>query len=1067
MNLSSILPPSDLLDKVRGVEAGLRQRKRLSGAGAAFSLLTSAIYLTVAFQQDLDSVEAFLKKTFTEPGLALPALVFIFSMLVLAWSRFWLREARQPFRYTCSIGKFEPIADGAPAGVTAWMGWMPHDVTHLLNDRVQRFFFAPGAEEGEPYIHVHGHWVVRNRADGEPGLEIEVMPRVRMGQANGAEVMAQATVLPLDENLDRKSYEELLEQVYHTIVSQVYQQLKEDVRTKIELLPTTRHRAIALLYEADDYARSNSLHAYEEAKELYEQAAALADPGWRPAKRTTIARAYRMTLCAIYELRAYLRRVEAFYRPSAEELDLLGARAMNGYGRMLVFRYILRSVVGQSADMPYEARPVAMLAVKRLRSLSRDVAGHANALFDAYVTLALAAWCVSDAVAANEALQNAARISPARAEEDVVCLLATAIVSADRRTRLGLLRRAVERASRFEVAQFWLAQETEMLWRTRVPFERKGAAHAVAEYEKVRRLNPRNLSAYSNAAYVQWLIGETDEAKNLLERALRLATDRQDLSVAELDYGLARIKAEDGQLNAAYRHYVDAVSVLSLGLQRRDFRSYWFSIPSRPLERRFRTYFLRVRRHVREVPRSDVDRKRISDSLLAFALNDLGEAHLARGGYPVIRYFDNRCGRLGTAMLREAVKLNPRFLLPYGTLATLQMGDDREALLRAGCAIEPRWPLGALMRAYDCASAAGNDQNGAASRAEAMAFVRRLLPHHWIWTGDAFDWSALTNRAYRRERRWARECNDFHAWTLQVLTSFYGEEDRERSLAVLDHLRTHFWSSDPSLLATIVRTTVDRDRAPEKKRRFFSKPARPVKELVDEVLAINPAAIVELYDMGVELSKEQIFAADDAAAKLFEEYRELPGYKERRAAMYASLMTDLDAIARAAALHPKHEKELQRMRWLEHYGVAASLAQMTVPRLAVECAPKAAEAIAPGGIATHAIPTQLLGVPFPPLQFHRVDDAPYYTIYVNGVAVRKRDWPLDRSDSPAESIGRDLEEILRERPATFCASTTCCDCSTKRNAAAAIAFVRTACSCSSPARCACWSRRESRCGIRR
>jgi tetratricopeptide (TPR) repeat protein len=1034
MTLSSILPPSDLLDKVRGVEAGLRQRKRLSGASAFFSLLTSAVYLAVALEKDLDSFEKILTKTFTEPGLLLPAVVFIFSSLVLTWSRFWLREARQPFRYTCSIGTFEPITTGAPSIVATWMTWMSHDVTLLLNDRVQRFFFGD-APHVDPDIHVYGHWVVRNRADADSGLEIEVMPRVRLRQANGAEVMAQSTVLPLGDMLDRKSYEELLEQVYHSIVTQVYQQLEEDVRAKIELLPTTRHRAIALLYEADDYARSNSLHAYEEAKELYEQAAAMADPHWLPPRRTSMARLYRSVRCVIYQARASVRRVEALYRPSVQELDLLGARAMNGYGRMLVLSYILKPVIGKSADPPYEARPVAALAARRLSTLSRDVVGHAAVSFDVQVTLALAAWCVSDMVGGAAALRMAARIDPRRAEEDPVCLLASAVLTADRRTRLGLLRRAVERDPRFEVAQSWLAQETEMLWRARVPFERNGADHSILEYEKVRRLNPRNLSGYANAAYVNWLIGENGEARKLLEQALRLTTSRKDLFVAELDYGLARVKAEAGDLPAAYRHYVDAVSVLSLGLHRGDFRSYFFGVASRPLEQRFRTYYLNVRKWVSAVSADDADLARISKSILAFALNDLGEAHLYRAGYPQQRSYDGRCARLGVETLRRANRMNPNLLLPYGTLAAVAYGDERTALLEKGRSIEPRWPLGALMRAWDYATAEGDEPSRKRSQARAIELIRPMLPHEWLWKNGTFDWTAVTNKTFRRERRWERECNEVHAWSVQILALCHAR-DRGLSTVVWEHLREHFWPSDSVLLANLVSAKLSE---PKSKRRIFAKATPSQTDIIDRAIAINPITALALTEVGVWPEKAQIIDADEAAARMSEEYRESIGFKERRGEMYAALARRLkntaavsdvftplydeamEVAARAVALHPKHQEELEQLQWMRQFGVAALLTLRATSRFVIDCSPQVGEAAAELAAKDVSPPDSFrtLGIPFPRFEIKRSSNVPHYHITIEGVRWYTRDVPAASDASPVEQIVADLEVIAREHPEVF------------------------------------------------
>jgi hypothetical protein len=328
LDLSSLFPPSDLLEKARGVESGLRQRKRLGNVGWFGFILISAIQLSLEISR-VGLISGFLQKGIQGVSpywpLLLLTILAVFFLLLGTWSTFWLRESRQPFRYTCSLASFAPISGkkkSPPKAADELLTWLPHDITRLLNERVQRFLFAgEGANaggrdakvdgskskvriskskegsssgtEGDSNIHIHGHYVVRARPvrSGEPEIqEIEVMPRVRIGPPSHPEVMAQSVVfqVPLTEGMNRSTYEDLLEQVYHAIITELYRRLKDDVQRKIDLLPTNRFRVIALLYEADDYARSNTLHAYEEAQELYRQAATLADPNWRQRPKTRI-----------------------------------------------------------------------------------------------------------------------------------------------------------------------------------------------------------------------------------------------------------------------------------------------------------------------------------------------------------------------------------------------------------------------------------------------------------------------------------------------------------------------------------------------------------------------------------------------------------------------------------------------------------------------------------------------------------------------------------------------------------------------------------------------------------
>ena len=120
----ALLPDAELLKQWQGVEEGLRQRRRLSGIGLAGAML-GAVVQVLALLED-QKTRDFLRNlmsfdfsaAFHSPPqnwyIALPLVVAVLSFIFYGWSRFWLNESEQAFRYTCSIDEFAPAASGPP-----------------------------------------------------------------------------------------------------------------------------------------------------------------------------------------------------------------------------------------------------------------------------------------------------------------------------------------------------------------------------------------------------------------------------------------------------------------------------------------------------------------------------------------------------------------------------------------------------------------------------------------------------------------------------------------------------------------------------------------------------------------------------------------------------------------------------------------------------------------------------------------------------------------------------------------------------------------------------------------
>src|SRR5262249_3213229 len=111
---------------------------------------------------------------------------------------------------------------------------------------------------------------------------VEVLPWVRIGPTGSPATVAHLVTFAVGpgQTLAPDAYEKLLERLYFSVASHLYGQIRVDVSRKIDLLPKRFFRASAFFHEAGDYARSNTLDAYEQARELYAEVIKLYDPQW-------------------------------------------------------------------------------------------------------------------------------------------------------------------------------------------------------------------------------------------------------------------------------------------------------------------------------------------------------------------------------------------------------------------------------------------------------------------------------------------------------------------------------------------------------------------------------------------------------------------------------------------------------------------------------------------------------------------------------------------------------------------------------------------------------------------
>ena len=666
MNVPALLPSRDLLTEVYGVERGLRRGRRARLLG----VLLAAVQITILLANS-SWVEDLLNADWDAVLDRWPLLVSLFllvlAVLMASWTRFWLRESKQPFQYTYSVAPFKPLEGEAeqPRLVA-----MDADIRERLSLRIRRLsLLESGADDPEPardaepegareartssHIHVAGQYALRKRPP-DPRWFVEITPWVRIGGPGRPATLGVPVKYALDSEddeppmLDRKEYERILERTYFSIATEVYRQIKEDVSRKVDLLPNRWFRATALLHEAEDYARSNTLDAYEQARELYAATLGIYDPDRplcpnrhfagrghaAPAREAAVGgrsprpqlgdSTHRPLRGARRARPGGLRQHPAGRLRSGTPLRVEGTRCLRG-GTDRGSGETPADQGGRRCAGP-NRQPVRRASSPRIRHPGADGASTGT----------------------RGTGRRRGRRSPARGNRPSLSVR-TGFARGAAALGADLYQRAVEQAPRFEAAQFQLAQASEMLWRTRPTLEPNVAETVISQYGEVLRLNPGNIAAWANCGYMLWLLGKQREAKTYLDGGRRFKEIKREAYVAEVDHGLARIAAELGEFERAYDHYIKTVSArIAHGWATGSYDEYHFDFAGDEILKRFKSYCDTVEAHCKAPTDEEKKRttERVRKSVHAFALYDYSQAcyryYLRTHDYTVFEDGDRR-----------------------------------------------------------------------------------------------------------------------------------------------------------------------------------------------------------------------------------------------------------------------------------------------------------------------------------------------------------------------------------------------------------------------------------------
>ncbi len=403
----------------------------------------------------------------------------------------------------------------------------------------------------------------------------------------------------------------MVERVYSRVATEVYAQIELDIRSKIALFPTAYTRAVALYIEAEDFARSNTIDAYDRAIALYRDALRYFE--LMPTKWLHYILLYFPLLW---------RREIPFQHQRA--------RVVTGYTKCLIYKNRMSTLSGRDSNPLYELPELLVTVihnVERLhrklgrtssptrlhflmadvlypkdswfkkrfgRSYTRRFEAQKRIQFELYIVEALVHFFFGSWQKANGLLERAQATAADRVSRDPLYLLARGLVEPVSEKRIPYFRQAVDNEPNFQMAQWFLAQAYEKEFRLRDEIKEKRALSVINEYNEVLKINYGNIAALAAQGHLLWLISSPD-AKRRFEEGREIKAIARETFVGQLNYSLARIAAEDGEYDECRNRYTEAVAadptlgahVTSAGS--RGYRSDYDDIGPEMLQR-FRSY---------------------------------------------------------------------------------------------------------------------------------------------------------------------------------------------------------------------------------------------------------------------------------------------------------------------------------------------------------------------------------------------------------------------------------------------------------------------------------------------
>jgi tetratricopeptide (TPR) repeat protein len=346
-----------------------------------------------------------------------------------------------------------------------------------------------------------------------------------------------------------------------------------------------------------------------------------------------------------------------------------------------------------------------------LRSSEGMLVRQARILFDCYVVAALTHYELGANQEAKEYLANARAAGPRLSETNPLFLLAAGQIEPDLEKGVHLLRQATEFAADFEIAQFALARHREAQFRLSGELSMAAARIVMSEYDRVLAINPGNIAALASQGYLLWLLGKLEDAKvKFIDGRENKVIARQTFT-GELDYGLARIAAEEGRFRESYDLYTQTIAV-EPGVAAHSVTAGskatmpYYDNTNRAMVKRYAEFKKAADRKIRKVGKGaangkkDDRREEISEHVMnvvhSLVLNDYGNAclnHFFAVGDP--KRLDKAVGAFEAARTKDPdSKIVPYNLhRAYTWRGREEDAEAAEKCLEQAERLGPTWPI--------------------------------------------------------------------------------------------------------------------------------------------------------------------------------------------------------------------------------------------------------------------------------------------------------------------------------------------------------------------------------------
>jgi|WetSurMetagenome_2_1015567.scaffolds.fasta_scaffold00035_70 tetratricopeptide (TPR) repeat protein len=760
MKLTDFIPNSEQLKLIQGIEGYLKRRKRTEH----FSLVISAAVIILQFiltALEKRSVESLLQSIInfhdfilfawgnkTEVDFRNPAYwpdyvmapLFILMLVLIVYfslkrTQFLFKYSAEPFQYTFRIEPFI-FADntGKPADPAIcddrFRNLLHHDLMERLNNRIKRLSLLNTEKLCDTdkkklcsHFHISGTYTIRELKKGK--CVVHIWPRIQIGSSDRPETLAS----PVKYNLnglemncepaefqkkfaaffDADKYNQLIERIYSNIATEIYAQIKTDLKEKIGLFPTKYLRAAALFHEAEDFARSNTIDAYDQAIELYRESLGYLN--------ITL----RCTITAI------LIRLPVLWRLGVNFGHTM-AEAMTGYAKCLIYRRQISSLSGRrlnplfevyfrldeivvglmrlhnrifpkewrlilpasnqkyyeldegkrkknrlNLSMGYLTFPADSLARRALCRPGQSLFEKQRRLmFEANVIAALTFNYLNAFQKAKNALKDAKAVAPDLSQQNALFLLASGEIEPQIGNARSILLLAAECSTDFQMAQYLLAYYSEMNFRMQNELVTGRVEGVLLEYDKLLEINPGNIAALAAQGYLAWLVNDPGKARGKYEDGCAIKAIVRETFIGQLNYGIARIEAETGAFNDGCEKFTEAVSaypeVAAFSHYGRTLQTAYYDYIDSAMLGRYESYKNTVDGKIGGLEKvgnrwRDADNNEFSDitirTVRSYVYNDYGNACLNyyhRSGDPVrlneaIKYYE------------EAVSMNPQNMI--------------------------------------------------------------------------------------------------------------------------------------------------------------------------------------------------------------------------------------------------------------------------------------------------------------------------------------------------------------------------------------------------------------------